>query len=374
MNVNWTERLRACLGALVGLLATGLATRAAVGPGADWPLLIAPMGASAVLLFAAPASPLAQPWSIIGGNLTAALVGVTCARWIGDPFIAAAAAASVAIGLMFALRCLHPPSGAVALTAVLGGPAVHAQGYGFVLAPVLLNSVIILSVAILFNNLTRRRYPHQAEPAPVRTTADAPPGERIGFTSADLDEVLKQYNQVLDISRDDLDSLFRQAEMKAYHRRFGEITCADIMSRDVVAVRADEEVQQVWNRMRRHQVKAVPVIDAERRVVGIVTQTDFLTHANWSPRESVLAGLRRLLGRAVPARIGRSRVAADIMTQPVRTAPGGKPIAELVPLMSSLRLHQIPVVDEAGKLVGVVTQSDLVAGLYQGRLNERFVA
>jgi CBS domain-containing membrane protein len=121
--VSTTAQLRGCCGALIGILLTGLICTRAVGTGAT-PMLIAPMGASAVLLFAVPASPLAQPWSIIGGNIISALIGVTCARWISDPLVAAA----LAIGAMSVLRCLHPSSGAVALTAVLAGPAVTEAG------------------------------------------------------------------------------------------------------------------------------------------------------------------------------------------------------------------------------------------------------
>ena len=115
-----------------------------LGPAANIPLLVAPMGASAVLLFAVPASPLAQPWSIIGGNIVSATVGVACASWIADPVGAAALAVALAICAMFALRCVHPPSGAVALTAVLGGPAVHALGYRFVAEPIAIQSVTLL--------------------------------------------------------------------------------------------------------------------------------------------------------------------------------------------------------------------------------------
>ncbi|MFD0934412.1 HPP family protein, partial [Methylobacterium trifolii] len=71
------ERVRSAAGALIGILATGLISRAALGAEAALPAMIAPMGASAVLLFVVPASPLAQPWSILGGNLVAALVGVS---------------------------------------------------------------------------------------------------------------------------------------------------------------------------------------------------------------------------------------------------------------------------------------------------------
>ena len=94
-----------------------------LGSAANIPLLVAPMGASAVLLFAVPASPLAQPWSIIGGNLVSATVGVACASWIADPVGAGALAVALAICAMFALRCVHPPSGAGERSSVLISPA-----------------------------------------------------------------------------------------------------------------------------------------------------------------------------------------------------------------------------------------------------------
>ncbi|HSH54714.1 MAG TPA: HPP family protein, partial [Methylotenera sp.] len=172
--VNYTERLRACLGALIGILLTGLLTYTIEGGSSAVPLLVAPIGASAVLLFAVPSSPLAQPWSIVGGNMIAAIIGVTCALWVHDLILAAALAVSISIAAMFALRCLHPPSGAVALTAVLGGSAIHAQGYSFVFFPIGINSLLLLLVAIVFNNLTRRPYPHATKPKTVDThlTAD----------------------------------------------------------------------------------------------------------------------------------------------------------------------------------------------------------
>src|SRR5690606_24949628 len=112
---SFRERLRASLGALVGIAATGFVSTLALGTSnTALPLLIAPMGASAVLLFAAPSSPLAQPWSIIGGNSIASLVGITCALTIGDPLLSASLAVALSIVLMLMANCLHPPSGAVA--------------------------------------------------------------------------------------------------------------------------------------------------------------------------------------------------------------------------------------------------------------------
>src|SRR6201990_15493 len=130
--LKWPERIRSSAGAFIGLALTATLMQVSSGASAAFPMLIAQMGASAVLLFAVPASPLAQPWSLIGGNLVSAIIGVTCAAFIPDLGVASAVAVAGAIGSMFALRCLHPPSGAVALTAVLGGSAVHQLGYQFV--------------------------------------------------------------------------------------------------------------------------------------------------------------------------------------------------------------------------------------------------
>lgn len=359
VTVAWRERLRAGAGALLGLLLTGLLSPLLLPHGADWPLLIAPMGASAVLLFAVPASPLAQPWPVLGGNLTAALIGVTCARWIEPPLLATALAVALTIGATFTLRCVHPPSGAVALTAVLGGPAIHAEGYAFAWTLVALNSTLLLLCAMFWHTLTRHRYPHVAQ---------VPLAPRFGFSREDLDAALRAHDELLDIDRNDLEALLQQAEMHAYQRRFGALTCADIMSADVLTVRFGTSLEEAWRLLRRHRVKSLPVVDDARRVIGIVTQADFIrragldTPAAFTPR-ALGAQLRRFVTRSDrPERIGQ------IMATPVRTAPADKPIAELVPMFADTGHHHIPILDAQQRLVGIVTQSDLIVALYGQRL------
>ncbi|MFC5472530.1 HPP family protein [Paraherbaspirillum soli] len=356
----------------MGILLTGLVSHLTLGSSAALPLLIAPMGASAVLLFGVPASPLAQPWSIIGGNLVAAVIGVSCARWIPEPLLAAAIAVSAAIGAMFVLRCLHPPSGAVALTAVLGGPAVTSQGFHFVLSPVLLNSVLLLLVALFFNNATRRRYPHSGQPdhGKLHQTKDLPSTARLGFTEADLDYVLQQYNQVLDVSRDDLESLFLQTEMHAYRRRFGEITCADIMSRDVISVEYGTSLEAAWALLQTHRIKALPVISPARRLIGIITQADFMRQADLQVYAGFEQKLKQFIRRTTGTHSDKPEVVGQIMTTKVTSADADMHIVELVAPLSDSGLHHIPILNDEGRLVGMVTQSDLVAALYRGRVVE----
>ena len=362
--VSLGERLRASIGALIGILVTGVIASMALG-GSDVPLLIAPMGASAVLLFAVPTSPLAQPWSIIGGNTISALIGVTCARYVGDPVVAAALAAGLAIAAMMALRCLHPPSGAVALTAVLGGPAIQAAGYGFVLWPVGVNSLLLLVAALLFNNLTGRRYPHLTQPAPANThrTADPLPSARLGVTRDDISAVLAQYDLVLPVATDDLEDILHRAEIRAYDRRSGGITCAQVMSKDVQSVGPKTSLREALRHLREHHIKALPVVDLDNRVVGILTQTDLLDKADWgmSAMGSGLGWRLRAISNSDRALKGKVE---DIMSAPVKAARPETHLAQIVPFMADAGLHHLPVVDEDGRLVGMVTQSDVMAAMF----------
>lgn len=361
--VSPKERLRAALGALAGILVTGLLGSLALKADATLPALVAPMGASAVLLFAVPSSPLAQPWSILGGNIVAALVGVTAALLIPNPFLASAVAIAVAIAAMMTLRCLHPPSGAIALTAVLGGPAIDQLGYGFVIWPVAGNSLALLLLALAFNNLTGRRYPHAAKPtAADHGTTDPASIQRIGFTSADLDDVLKEYDEFLDIDRDDLETILRRTELRSYRRRAGHLDCASIMSRDVVAVAPDNTLKEAHDLMRAHHFKALPVTNDRAEVVGIVTQTDFLDKANWTrgrPKIGFAQRVRLVLsGASAP-----NDTVKDIMTAPVRTVGPATPIADAIVIFAEEGLHYLPVTRENNKLVGILSQSDVLVAM-----------
>lgn len=353
IHINNKERLRSCLGSLIGIALTAGLTRLAVGANSSLPLLLAPMGASAVLLFAVPASPLSQPWSIIGGNLVSALVGVACIRTIGDPIGAATVAVPLAIAAMFYLRCVHPPSGAIALTAVLGGTSVHGLGYWFVLTPVGLNSLALLLSAWAYHRLTRHRYPHRAA-----ATAAVAPARRTGFTRADLDDVLAQRSELLDVEPEDLQALFSEVEMRAYRRHMQHLLCGDIMTTQARSVTPDTTADAAWNLLQEHQIKALPVVDQAQLVVGIVTQMDFLVHAK-------APGLPGPASGAVRATLVR-----DIMSKPAKTAQLSQPIVDLVPMFANYGHHHLPVVDAGNRLKGMVTQANLVAGLYQKSLDQ----
>jgi CBS domain-containing membrane protein len=206
--------LRSAFGALLAVALAALAARTAVGAASSWPWLLAPVGASAVLVFALPASPLAQPWPVIGGDLISAIVGLIAAHFIPVPMLAAAVAVGAAIGAMSVCRCLHPPGGACALFTALGSPAIAAHGWAGLLLPLALNLLALVAVGWTYNNLTGHRWPHHP-----RAEAAHPPARWAGsYAREDLDAVLEEWDEVLDVSREDLEALFRALERQVERR------------------------------------------------------------------------------------------------------------------------------------------------------------
>lgn len=330
------DRLLACAGALVGIVLTGMICGLLFGEGSHLPLIVAPMGASAVLLFAVPASPLAQPWSIIGGNTISAFVGVAAATAIDDPIIATGVGVSLAIAAMSFTRCLHPPGGAAALTAVLGGPVVASWGMLFPFIPVALNSCLLVAIGLAFHKMSRHNYPHVAAPvANAHLTADRPASERGGFQEEDVDAALAALHDTFDVDRDDLIRLLRQVELEAVARSNSEIKCADIMSRDVISVDIDASVEQARWLLLHHNVRTLPVRDHDRKLVGTV-------------------GLRELA-------VAAGSVEA-LLAQPSTAGPDD-PALKLLPVLTDGRTHAVIITDSSRNILGLISQTDLLSAV-----------
>ena len=334
VQVDGREQLRAGLGALLGILLTALISRWAATALGLSPWLVAPMGASAVLVFAVPASPLAQPWAVVGGNGVSAAVGLLCAWAVPDTALAAALAVGGAILLMFRLRCLHPPGGASALLAVL----MHASQARLALSVVLLNALLLVMAGMAYNALTGRRYPHVK--TPLRPEAEAPAAAGSRFSTADLDAGLAHFKGgLLDVSRGDLEDILNRAEAAAFQRKLGVLLCRDIMSSDPVTGTRSTTAAEALDLMRGKAIKALPVVDAQRQLVGIVSRADL-----------------RAVDAATPL--------ATLMTRRVRVARADSALMSLLQLFSEAGHHHIPIVDADTRVVGVITQSDFVRALH----------
>jgi CBS domain-containing membrane protein len=353
MAVDGRERWRVVAGAVLGMLLTALLCQLSGIAHPALPWLVAPIGASTVLVFGVPASPMAQPWAVIGGNTVSALVGIAVMQAGLPTPLAAALAVSLAIGAMFTLRCLHPPGGASALLTVLAG--VHDPR--FALFPVLLNSLLLVAAGIAYNHATGRRYPHAQKLAPSAK------GHARSQREADIDAALARYNQVLDISRDDLAALVEHAELQTYQRQLGSVRCGDIMTTDVATVEFGTPLQDAWALLRERRIKALPVLDRNRRVVGILTLADFLRGADLDLHHGFDLRLKALIRATPHSHSNKPEVVGQIMTRQVRVISEQRHIAELVPLFSDTGHHHIPVIADRERLVGIITQSDLVRAL-----------
>ena len=351
--VNARERWRVAMGAAAALAVLGW-WWAWVDQSSWWsghhPGLVAPLGATALLVFAVPGSPMAQPWPVLVGNASSALVGLLAAQFVASLPVAVFLAVLGAILLMFALRCLHPPGAAMALLVVLSGTPADSKVW---LISVLVGSLLIVVLGILYNRFTGRDYPARTAPAPTSEVIEAP-----RFSARDLDEVLGEYNQVLDVGRGELETLLAKAQTRAYEKRLGTLRCGEVMTPQPIVVMFNQAQQAAWALLQQHQIKALPVVDRHGQLVGIVTRSDFFKQERQAaPAADEALTAPRLL-QLTQAPVG------DIMTRRVRVVREGTALVDLVPMFSQYGHHHLPVVDAHNHLVGILTESDMVRALF----------
>lgn len=213
------EKLISALGAFFGIVAVYWVTRWCFPDGfmhtAGTLIMVTSMGASAVLLFAVPQGALSQPWAVIGGHLLSAFVGVSCQQLFPDQTWTPALAVGLAVGVMHYLRCMHPPGGATALAAVIGGAEIYRLEYFYLLMPILINVASIVLMAIVFNAFFPwRRYPAHLTRRKLAKPAVA--SERqFELTQEDFSAAMEQLNSYVDITSENLTQLLELAKQHA---------------------------------------------------------------------------------------------------------------------------------------------------------------
>lgn len=213
------EKIISAVGAFFGILAVYWGTRWCFPDGfmhtAGTLIMVTSMGATAVLLFAVPQGALSQPWAVIGGHLLSAFVGVTVQQWVPDQSWTPALAVGLAVGVMHYLRCMHPPGGATALAAVIGGAEIYRLEYFYMLMPILINVVSIMLMAIVFNAFFPwRRYPAHLTRRKLAKPAVA--AERqFELTQEDFSAAMEQLNSYVDITSENLTQLLELAKQHA---------------------------------------------------------------------------------------------------------------------------------------------------------------
>lgn len=205
------EKIRSGLAAFTGILLLGLVLRYLPGENGFHFAIFASMAAAAVLLYAAPHSPMAQPWPLVCGNLISGLIGWLCSVYIPDPVWAAACAVGLAVFVMHLGHCLHPPGGATAMIMVLASAQFHEHGALWAAGTVLANVLFSLVLALSINKLIPGRH----YPALHVTVRPGKPERAEGISNKDIEWALAQMDGVIDVSEEDLLEIYRLASAHA---------------------------------------------------------------------------------------------------------------------------------------------------------------
>lgn len=244
--------------------------------------IVASMGAAAVVMYAAPGSPMAKEWAFVTGNLSAAVVGVSCFRLMGDSAFTGPVAVASAIGVMHLLRCQHPPGGATALFAVIGGSEIHAMGYHYVLAPVALNVGVFLVFVLLHRKFLSwhaarsieqdalRNLLEKAVRRPLISTAELPVAESTRIDDEDIDYALAVTGTYLDIGREQIKNLLESVLKRRSLRNSFELHCAEIMRNDKPLVAYGDSLLDAWLLMKKHDCDFLVVVDRGGFVEGVL--------------------------------------------------------------------------------------------------------
>lgn len=321
--------------------------------------LVASMGAAAVLVFCLPSSPMSQPWPLIGGHLVSVSIGILCYQWLGNYALSAAAAVALSITAMYLLRCLHPPGGAIALAVVIGSSELHQLGYSFIAMPVMINATIILFCSIGYRQLLKKISTHSNGQTPEKTEALLP------FNNSDLKAALSDHGILLDISEQDLNSIYHLAEQQSLNRRRSTLCCADYMKKNVITVQYGDELEKSWQLLSKNDIHGLPVVDTFQRVIGIVTRSDFLRLSETVKENTLHARLYALIKKTVGDYSDKAEHIGQIMKNDVTCIKEETTLGEAMTIFTEKSIHHLPVINDTGKLVGMITRSDIITALNQ---------
>ncbi len=186
----------------------------------------------------------------------------------------------------------------------------------------------------------------------------------------DIFEAMKDIPGYLDITPQDFKVLYRSAFKHAIERLTEQVKAQDVMTDKVISVREDTSSGEVAKRMAAHGITGIPVVDAEKRVVGIISETDFLFQMGNKDTRSFMDVVERCLRNKGCIAITMRRLKAqDIMSSPAVTVRADTPISEIANIFTEKNINRAPVTDEKGNLLGIVARADLIQSSLLMKIN-----
>ncbi len=357
--------VRVGLGAAMGLGITAALVHLAQRAGwqDNW-MLFAPLGATAVLIFAVHTGPLSQPWSCVIGNTVAALWALLVIAWVPASW-APAIAVGGAIVSMLLVRALHPSGGAVALLLALEAQhgVLHRWSYAF--TPIALLTLVLVLLGVVYHRLSGKHYPLQT--APSTPQPQAPTLAVDALSQTDLQQLLARFDQDYNLTPQELGQLVHAAEEQAIARRFGRMRCAQVMTSALWICRPGDSLHTLAALFQQHPIKSLPVVDGDGRLLGVVSRHALLDWL-WQPAPAQTHRQRsRWPWRRTTSATPPSPNAATLMQPAPLSVEDDTPVSAL---LATLAVQTVPFVAvlRAGRLVGLITRTDIMRILLQGNV------
>ena len=314
------------------------------------PLLLASMGASAVILFVLPTSPVARPWAFVGGHWVSALIAYALSLSSDNDLVLLPLATLLSVGCMQLLRCLHPPGTATALAIVLLPPS--EPDYVLALTVIALNTALMLIMALLLHRflLGHHYYP---KPAASHTVVAAS-----AIRDQQLQDIIQHRDHMLDISQDELREIVEQVQWQQVSG-LQRVYCGDWLRPDTEALSYAQSVDSAWHTLRKLHRQAMPVVDDRQHLIGMLNQEDFLRYLDQPELKGLRKHWRRFIRPTDSLYTDKPEVVGHLMSRHPPSFKADSLISELWPLMLAGHL-QLPIVNEQGRLLGMVYWQDVL--------------
>jgi CBS domain-containing membrane protein len=356
--------LRVCLGTCLALGLSALLLQLPLpGTGVGHWALFAPLGATSVLVFAVHTGPLSQPWSCVVGNTVAALwalLVLACWPQSAPAWLLPAVAVGGAIACMQLTRSLHPPGGAVALLLALEAQHGVYHDWSYAFMPIGLLTLLLVLLAMAYHRTWGKHYPLQTLPATASAKAQHLPADDL--SQADLQALLARFDQDYNLTPQELGQLVRAAEEQAIARRFGSVSCGQVMTAHPWTCSPGDGPAALVAQFQQHPIKSLPVVDGNGRLLGVVARGALFDWL-WQQQQPQDTGARRqqrswrLWGKKPPA--AATVTAAALMQDAPLTVEDCTPVSHL---LETLAEHTVPFVAvlRQGQLAGLITRSDIM--------------
>lgn len=182
------------------------------------------------------------------------------------------------------------------------------------------------------------------------------------ISDEDLREALRELKTYVDVTEEDLKKIYLFALRHARGRIASSIRVKDLMTRDVVSVRPDTDIQEAARRLSGLRISGMPVVDDDNKVIGVISEADILSLAGVTRGHRFKDVLKHLLGEPLPARKSGDRV-GDLMNTPAITTGPERDVRDVASVLDARRIKRLPVVDAEGRLLGIISRADIVRAM-----------